>query len=95
MQAASVVVNGAETSDYQGFLQVSGTFNYFVCIEIKRSPGTTNSSIVVTAFTKSNKNIAIAVKYQWFHMGANPLKDRSGLNRQGSHYQLSSIGKPS
>jgi hypothetical protein len=92
MQTSSVTVNGSETQNYQGYLQVSGLFNYFVSIEVSKSPGTTNSSIVVTAFTKSNKNIAIAVKYQWFHVGANPLKDRSSLNKHGSHYQLSSVG---
>lgn len=92
MQSSSVTVNGSETHNYQGFLQISGLFNYFVSVEVSKSPGTTNSSIVVTAFTKSNKNIAIGVKYQWFHVGVNPLKDRSSLNKHGSHYQLSSVG---
>ena len=92
MQSACVLVNGLETPNYQEFLKVSGNFNYFVCIDIKRKAGTTNSSLSITAFTKSNRNIAIAVKYRWFHIGSNPLSDRTPIEKTANHYQLSPKG---
>lgn len=92
MKSACVVINGLESSNFQEFLKVSGDFNYYVCIDIKRKAGTTNSSLSITAFTKADRRIAIAVKYRWFHLGANPLTDRFQIDKTANHYQLSPKG---
>lgn len=92
MNSACVLVNGLETKNYQEFLKISGDFNYFVCVDVKMKAATTNSSISITAFTKSNRTIAIAVKNRWFHLGDNPLVDRYPIDKTANHYQLSPKG---
>jgi hypothetical protein len=86
MQNFCVIENGQLSNNFQEYIQVSGAFNYFVCIEIKRKPGTTNSSIAITPFSKPDRNLAIAAKYRWLQISN---EAQYNLNMTANFYQLS------
>ena len=86
MQNFCVIENGQLANTFQHYVEVSGSFNYFLCIEIKRKPGTTNSSIALTPFSRADRNIAIAAKYRWLQLGK---ETQYNLNMTANFYQLS------
>ena len=45
MQSLIVLENGQQTASFSKYLRVTGVYNYFVALDIKRKPGTTNSVI--------------------------------------------------
>ena len=86
MQRFCVIENDKASNNYQSYLSVSGQFNYFVAVEVKRKPGTSNSNISVTAFSRADRSIAIAVKFKWEQIDGDFNYD---LNMTANFYQLS------
>jgi hypothetical protein len=60
-----VLENGTLQRKIPSYVTIKGEIDYFVTMEINRIASTTNSSVSLAAFSKSDRNIAIAVKYQW------------------------------
>jgi hypothetical protein len=78
--------NNQPSASFQNFVKVSGQFNFYVCIDIQRKPGTTNSSIAITTFSKSDRTIAIGSKCKWFLLTTSGKFD---LNMTANYYQCS------
>ena len=86
MQQFCVIENDRPATGYQSYLSVSGQFNFFVAVEVKRRPGTSNSNISITAFSRADRAIAIAVKCRWEQIDGEYKYD---LNMTANFYQLS------
>jgi hypothetical protein len=86
-----VLENGVQSGNYSKYLKVSGNFNYYVCVELKRKPGTTNSSISITTFGKNDRKIAIASKNSW-SQATSQSQQVYPLNLTANFYQLSPRG---
>ena len=93
MSRYCVVENDKRLAGVPEYISVSGSFNFYVCIEIKRKPGTTNSSISVTCFTKEDRRIAIASKFKWYQAVENMPSSAKQLNLTANFYQVSPRGK--
>lgn len=86
MDQYCVIENNRESNSYHGYLKVTGDFNFFVAIDIKRKPGMCNSNISLSAFSRSDRMIAIGVKYRWRQIDG---QDKYDLNMTANFYQLS------
>lgn len=86
MQNYCVVENGQLSNNFRNYIKVSGSFNYFACIEIKRKPGQTDSSISITCFSKPDRTIAIAASFRWLQ---NTQFGQYNLNMTANLYQCS------
>lgn len=86
MKNFCVVENNQPSSNFQSYLKVSGQFSFYVCIDIQRKPGTTNSSVSITTFSKPDRTIAIGSKCKWFLMTSSGKFD---LNMTANYYQCS------
>lgn len=86
-----VLDNGERLSGNPPYIKVHGNFNYYVCIDLKRKPGTTNSSITIDCFSKEDRRIAIASKYKWFQTSKG--SPNRPLNITTNFYQISPRGK--
>ena len=62
------------------YLNVEGEFNWFVDVEIKGDPGTLDSSIMITCYSKSNKKVVIANSYEWIRKGERGIEVVSGVS---------------
>lgn len=81
-----VIENGQVSGSFQDYLQVTGSYNYFVCVDIQRKPGTTNSSISITTFSRADRSIAIGSKCKWFLRTSDSKYD---LHMTANFYQVS------
>lgn len=81
-----VIENNQPSSNYQGYVKVSGQFNFYVCISIQRKASTTSSSIAITTFSKPDRTIAIGAKCKWFLLTGSGKYD---LNMTANYYQCS------
>ncbi len=89
MNAFCVLENDKLTNNFQKYLTVTGTFTFFVCVDIKRKPGTSNSSISIATFAKADRKIAIATKCRWNLVAA---EGDYPIHNSGNSYQLSPRG---
>ncbi len=86
MQQFCVIENDKLANSYQSYLSVSGQFNFFVAVDLKRKPGTSNSNISITAFSRPDRAIAIGVNYKWEQLDGEYKYD---LSMTANFYQLS------
>lgn len=84
--------NGEPSKGYSNYLNVGGTINYFLLIELRRKPGTTNSSIQVKAFTAPDMAKQVAISLHWAHTTATPHPKYTPIAFQGETYHLSPLG---
>lgn len=81
-----VIENGQVSGSFQSYVQVTGNYNYFVCVDIQRKAGTTNSSIAITTFSRADRSIAIGSKCKWFLRTTDSKYD---LHMSANFYQVS------
>lgn len=88
-----VIENDTRLSGIPKYISITGNFNCYVSVELKRKPGTTNSSITINCFTKEDRKIAIAAKLKWFQgLQGKPESNRQ-INLLSNFYQISPRGK--
>lgn len=92
MTSFLVQENGEVSKNFSSYLNVGGSVNYFVLVELRRKPGTTNSSIQVKAFTSSDMTKQVAIGLQWAHTTATPHPKYTPIAFQGETYHLSPLG---
>jgi hypothetical protein len=92
MHNVMVTENGNMNPKLSQFVKVTGNFNYFLHVEIKKVMGTTNSSITVQTFTSPDRTTPVDSNINWIHISSaanNPKM--SQLNFHGHTYSLSPI----
>lgn len=89
MSAFCVFENGKLSSKFQDYLQVTGNYNFFVVVEISRQPGTTNSTVVVTPFTKADRKKKVNAEVCWSQVSA---AGEAKLESMPNQYQMSARG---
>jgi hypothetical protein len=92
MQSLIVLENGQQTASYSKYLKVTGVYNYFVALDIKRKPGTTNSVIQAQCYTNSSRSSEVHVAYNWSHTSSTDNTRQSTIPVNTSFYQLSPMG---
>ena len=65
MSAFCVYINGTLSSTFQDSLEVAGGYAFFVSIDIAGKPGTTDSSVAITAFEKPDRKKKLSASILW------------------------------
>lgn len=89
MSAFCVFENGKLARAFQDYLEVTGSYKFFVVIEINRKPGTTDSTIIITPFRKADRKIKISSEICWSQVSA---AGESVLESMPHQYQVSARG---
>ena len=87
-----VYENGQLVNNYQQYLLVDGAFDFFVKVDLKRKPGTTNSTISISTHTNSTKTAHVVSKVQWAHSTAAPVPKYTQLKITSHTHHLSPLG---
>lgn len=67
MNNIKIFVNGRPANDdHTLYVNATGDYNYYLTVDIKGNPGSSNSGIVIKSYSKATRNVVIANNYQWF-----------------------------
>lgn len=71
MQKVKFILNGKEQDIKKYNIKVYGNFNFFINLEAKGDFKTTSSNISFSCFTRNNRNVIIASKFNWKRIDKN------------------------
>ena len=87
MSRVLILENEKEIQEDNAFyIRSSGNFNYFMTIDIRGIPRSTNSSIMIFCYSKANRQNIIATKFQYKRVmteNQHFIKNESNLYRCG------------
>lgn len=93
MESVAILENGLPTTGTPKYIKVSGLHNYYVVVDIKRKPGTTNSSVIVKTYTNSTRATPVHVAHNWSHANVVTNPNSSIMAMNDDTYHLSPLGK--